>query len=612
MRLALIGHRGVGKSACLERVTAYFASVGKKVECLDLDREIETRARRPIAEIFRAEGEAAFRRIEREVFAAIDAKTLAATHDVFVALGAGFSPDAIPEAWRTLWIRRPSDASGRIFVDRPRLNAEVPPLDEYLERHRARNEAFAARADDVLWIDEGLEDEDSAERDFFLGRLRDLGGAISLRPEHFRSPQALEAYLGSRVRAGVRWFELRDDLLSPEEMDQAVRLLPDDRILIAFRSRERQEASAHLLARGGLAFDWPVERGPCPETLGEPRVLSLHERGVTEPLASALGKFPKVVSSDTTLKAAMPVRSWTELKEAHEWRRALPEARVFLPMSDDGRWSWYRLFESLAPGAARDINFIREGEGTSADQPTLLQWARARGLKPGSDLRFAAVLGDPVKLSRTPMEQREFFSSVASPVFAIRVTPEEWRQERALDTLKSLGLRWAAVTSPLKELAREACEHVERKSEGLRAVNTLQWSDERRWSGANTDVDGFAAAVAAARLITGTVAVWGGGGTLSAIAAALPTARFFSARTHEDRAGGAPAGNFHPDTVIWAVGGSRNLEAPPWHPRLVLDLNYTEDSPGRAFALERGARYISGLAFFKAQAEKQRAFWELS
>ena len=74
-------------------------------------------------------------------------------------------------------------------------------------------------------------------------------------------------------------------------------------------------------------------------------------------------------------------------------------------------------------------------------------------------------------------------------------------------------------------------------------------------------------------------------------------------------------GEFSPKTVIWAVGRKRMEEACQWPPRhwrisQVIDLNYTEDSPGREYALQTGAKYQSGREFFKAQAKKQRAIFK--
>ncbi|MDD1653335.1 MAG: shikimate dehydrogenase [Methanomicrobiales archaeon] len=66
MRVVLIGFRGTGKSHTGRHLAERLA-----VPFLDLDREIEARAGRPIPEIFAGEGEEGFRRREREVIATL-------------------------------------------------------------------------------------------------------------------------------------------------------------------------------------------------------------------------------------------------------------------------------------------------------------------------------------------------------------------------------------------------------------------------------------------------------------------------------------------------------------------------------------------------------------
>lgn len=612
MRTALIGHRGVGKTSLLERIRTYHADAGRKVECFDLDAEIERRTRRSVQEIFAGSAEAEFRRIERETFSALDQETLSHKCDVFVALGAGFDPSAIPDSWRALWVRRPTDALGRVFTDRPRLNPEKPPFVEYVDRFAARDRVFRARADEVLILDEGLEGAESAERGFILGDLRDLGGALTVMPGSFRNEASFETWVAARIAWGIRWFELRDDLLNEKQMGDAIRHLPEDRVLVSLRDKKRLRSSVHFIERQNASFDWPVEFG-APPAGRSPTFLSLHERRNGETLAQALARFP--VSTDSIFKAALPVRDFHELEEAHAWWSAFPDGRVILPMSDDGRWGWYR----LRSGGDSQLGFFRESEGSSFDQPTLLQWIRQRVIDHDSlrakatarnGIRYAAVLGDPVRHSRTPMEHREFFARIGAPVYAIRMARDEW-SEHALEFLRSLGMTWAAVTAPHKEHASALCSKLDRVAEELRAVNTLQWDERRKiWEGVNTDREGFSTLIDGLKIDRATV--WGGGGTLAMIRSVLPQAEFFSSRTGENRtAGGRTATDCQPETVLWAAGAEGASPPETWRPKLVIDLNYAENSPAREFAMSRGSRYVSGLRMFRVQAELQREFWDL-
>ena len=294
------------------------------------------------------------------------------------------------------------------------------------------------------------------------------------------------------------------------------------------------------------------------------------------------------------------------------WLRAGAGSRAFLPRSADGRWAWYR----LATKPLQAVNFWREGTGSALDQPPLLRWARARGGR-----GFLAVLGHPVEHSRTPAIQEEFAREHGLDAFAIDVRPEEW-DEGALEFLRTLGLRFAAVTAPLKERAFAVSARADAVAARARAANCLAWSGE--WICANTDLDGLRAAWADAvkdldpALQTGErAAIWGGGGTRAIAGEVLPNAREYSARTGRPR-GDALADDstaWSPEVVLWAVGRSRmrdgSLPCPPagWAPRLVVDLNYSEDSPGRDYAEQTKSDYISGLAMFREQAKRQREFW---
>jgi shikimate 5-dehydrogenase/shikimate kinase len=610
MRTGLIGHRGVGKTSMLARITNYYRDAGRDLLTLDLDAEIARKVGSSVGKIFQTSGEDEFRRLERKVFAEIDLETAEFTHDVYVSLGAGFELSCLPKNWHALWVRRASDLDGRIFVDpfRPRLSQALDPLAEFHQRFAAREKNYRARANEILFIDEGLENVEKAERDFFLNSISELGGALTLLPEVFRGEKAFSRWCQRRLAWGVKWFEIRDDLLNEEQIAQAVTHLPHVNLLVSFRA---VKTSVILLraVQAGCAYDWPVERGPCP--YGQPTVLSLHERFAGQSVTEALSRLRE--RADVLLKAALPVDDFRELAEGHKWMMEAPERRTFLPMSTDGRWSCYRLL--MAPFVP--LSFFREDEGSGVDQPTLLQWIRRRQIFT-DPLYFAAVLGDPVAHSRSPLEQSEFFKRWKIPFVSIRMTEREW-QDGAIEFLRTLGLRWAAVTAPLKSEAFELSRLRESMASELTSVNTLYWDCKNDcWHGDNTDQMGFRALIDGE--VAGAVAIWGGGGTLAMLKSALPQAECFSVRTGENRdRQGVRAEKFRPTTVIWAAGKLKSSPGAPtepaaeppveWRPSAVIDLNYFEDSLGREFALRWRARYISGLKMFRVQAEGQRAFW---
>jgi shikimate 5-dehydrogenase len=243
------------------------------------------------------------------------------------------------------------------------------------------------------------------------------------------------------------------------------------------------------------------------------------------------------------------------------------------------------------------VGFFREDEGSAMDQPRLNEWVA--GLRHREF--FAAILGDPVEHSWTPAEQRDFFAAFAMPVVRIPLSLTE-ANDASLAILRRLGLVAAAVTSPLKDAFGHG-----------RSVNTLAWDfRENRWQTQNTDRVGLVAALKDLKTDlqnSRTWVVWGGGGTLEILREHLRDAAFYSARTGQPREGSHRVDQ--PQAVLWAAGAMATV-APPkeWQPELVLDLSYTEDSAGRGYALQTGARYVSGVQFFRAQAEAQRKFWE--
>jgi shikimate kinase len=111
-RVILVGFMGSGKSA-VGRVLA--RRLGYRFE--DMDRRIERRTGRTIAEIFRDEGEEAFRELEREEALAVSGLT----HRVVASGGGAFArPDTralLQKGAITVWLR----------CDIGRILSRVPP-----------------------------------------------------------------------------------------------------------------------------------------------------------------------------------------------------------------------------------------------------------------------------------------------------------------------------------------------------------------------------------------------------------------------------------------------------------------------------------------------------
>jgi len=565
MTTVLIGHRGTGKTTFLRALEKFAHDQDWNWSFFDLDQEIERRQGALTAEIF-AQGEEKFRQLEGET---LNDLIMHADRPQVIALGAGFE-GPMPEDAHVVWLRRATDAAGRSFLNRPRLETNVSPLAEYKERFFVRDRRFADWAHEELILPEGY--EGGLEELLISGRAQ-IPCDLTVLPENFRD---WPAFVKKREVWGLRRFELRDDLLSSEQIALAVHTLPAERILYSHRKSSASEKVTRYPS------DWALELGEPPH---EAQIISLHERDEDFP-----GTLARISNHKGHLKLAVEVKDFTELRAGHEWWKQNPEGRSFLPRSHDGRWRWYRsLF-----GPQMGVHFVREGEGSSLDQPPLWQVL----LQPPFKDKFAAVLGTPVEHSRSPLEHRGFCKDI--PFVSVTLPEEEFSV--GLQFLRDLGLKFAAVTSPLKKQAWAQAHQLSKEARQTQAVNTLYF-DRGTILAHNTDVLALQALRQELPSLQ-PVWLWGGGGVKSSLKKVWPELIEISARQ-------GTTDNGAPGLVIWATGRSRPFQWPAStvRPELIIDLNYSDDSPGLEWAVRENLPYQSGLRMFKLQAEFQRVFW---
>lgn len=594
MVYVLIGHRGVGKTQFLERVRHYYEALRRPVAIYDLDREIVMRKQKSIEALFSEQGEGAFRKIESEVLDQLlsEVSRMAPELTTFIALGAGFSGNW-PAPIKALWVHRPTDKNGRIFLDRPRLNREVSPFDEYLQRFEAREARYKSLYTKEISLAEGFTFLNEIEPILLGLKPFQLRAGFTVLPHLFENELRLKDFLFEKQSLGATFFELRDDLLSLNQCEKVMSLVPADKILFSFRSGSSFAPDEWL---SKYSYDWALEQGPCP--YDNPSILSLHHRIEGESVDESAERL--LSHKAQHYKLALTIHNYLELWAGHQWYLQDPKKRSFLPMSPAGvkepLWMWYRLLF----GPQMKISFVKELQGSAFDQPSLFDAIRVQlERRKSTTANFAALIGNPVTQSWTPSEHSQFFSNQNWPVVTICISENE-NLQLAMSVLERLGLSAAAVTAPFKEAIGRIY--------GAGATNTIcKNSKTQKWQTANTDIQGFKKLISMVPTSRDAIAVWGGGGTLEALRMTLNESCFFSARTPEG------AEKIQPNCVIWAVGRSRMpaCQWPPdlWRPDYVVDLNYSEDSPGREYALRVGANYISGAEMFKAQAAAQRDFW---
>jgi shikimate 5-dehydrogenase len=435
-------------------------------------------------------------------------------------------------------------------------------------------------------------------------------------------------WLKKRQNWGVQYFELRTDLLAPQMLQWAQDLIPKEKILLSLRGRLDEFENQMLTSFKFAALDIPLEelRNPTEsskeillkllshcERQSSTLIFSFHN-GDLRDLKAILPK----VSERAIIKYSPAILTFKELKEAHDWAMENPKGRAFLPRGIG--WHWYRLWTK----SKFALTFVREGDGPpqGEDQPTIMQWLGTTNYS--ETPKFSAVLGYPLAHSYSPAIHGD-----EGVFFDIQIHPDD-KFEEALEILKSLGLRRAAVTSPYKEQAARIL------GGELVSVNTLVYSEElKSWRGTNTDLPALreellellkdsGSEAFESKNIQNKICIWGGGGTLAPLRKLLPHAISYSAQRGEPRsedtgietAGIETAGiekgdQFSPAIIIWAARSGSNVKRPPstWSPQLVFDLNYVESSLGREIARNYGARYISGLNMFRLQAKLQKEFW---
>ena len=245
----IIGHRGCGKSSLLSRLARYYHAQQEKgthdskkrpLHFLDLDREIEKGEGQSLGEIWKNKGESFFRSLEQQYLEKLILSLKQKKASALIALGAGCDLKGLPQdnTVTVLWLQRESDKKGRIFLDRPRLNPQLPPLEEFKERFEERQKRYEAKATQCLLIPEGLCKENPYERAFFLDEIKKCGGILTLQPANFKET-SWPAFIVSRKKWGLDFFELRDDLLNEEQRQRALSALPRSQILFSFRSKKQ-------------------------------------------------------------------------------------------------------------------------------------------------------------------------------------------------------------------------------------------------------------------------------------------------------------------------------------------------------------------------------------
>lgn len=582
-----VGHRGVGKTTFIRQLSEFYSENSKKL-FIDLDKEIEKQTGLKVSQIFDDYSEDYFREQERKALFTVIKEKYVEDKELYIALGAGYNRE-LPENTEVIFIRRDSDSAGRIFTDRPRLDGSVSSLQEYFERFDEREQRYMRLANKVITLPEGLQDDSgkkSSESNiselihFYFEKNNSLGPSfsITLLPSHFKN---FTYWYNDKEHWPIQFFEIRDDLLSDNQIEEALSVLPKNKILFSYRNLSYKGELSDEVKK-----DWDIDLGEPPNNVD---IVSLHN--ISESIELSLEKINKY-KNHYHLKLSPEVNSFEELQVYHNWWLENKGKRSLLPRSLSGRWEWYRLLHS-----EMKLNFAKINNGSAVDQPYVSDFV----MRPKNTKSFAAVLGSNIKHSYTPSEQRQFFYKKDWPVLKISSV-----DIKDLKFLRELGLKAAAVTSPYKKVFLEALGYRSDNVKKFVSVNTMYFS--KKIYGENTDIDGLEKLISDIDVKDRQLVVWGGGGTLAPLKSVLPSsASYYSARESQPRPGSKKKSSC--DILIWAAGNYNSEIPKKWKPKYVVDLDYKENSIAREVAAANNALYISGEKMFREQAKGQRLFW---
>ena len=248
----------------------------------------------------------------------------------------------------------------------------------------------------------------------------------------------------------------------------------------------------------------------------------------------------------------------------------------------------------------------------------------------------AGIIGWPVEQSRSPAIHNAAFAATGLDWIYVAFPVPPGDAPRAVDGMRSLGIRGLNVTMPHKQAVIEALDALTPDAERVDAVNTIVARDGRL-TGDNTDGRGFLRALAADAGMDPagvTALVLGAGGAARAVVAALAGAGakqvLVAARRPEQAAalaGGAIATlPFEAGAIADAAAASSLVvnatpigaggEDPPFPPEtlteghVVVDLVYhPEVTPFVRIARERTARVFNGLGMLVHQAALSFEAW---
>ncbi len=108
-----------------------------------------------------------------------------------------------------------------------------------------------------------------------------------------------------------------------------------------------------------------------------------------------------------------------------------------------------------------------------------------------SQTSFIALIGNPVNHSLSPIMQNAAFQYLGLDLIYIAIPCKDKDLKLVINSLEKINCKGLNITIPYKQKVFDLCDEISPVAKTLKAINTLKKNSDQKWSGTNTDVEGF-------------------------------------------------------------------------------------------------------------------------
>ena len=108
-----------------------------------------------------------------------------------------------------------------------------------------------------------------------------------------------------------------------------------------------------------------------------------------------------------------------------------------------------------------------------------------------SQTSFIALIGNPINHSLSPIMQNAAFQYLGLDLIYIAIPCKDEDLKLVINSLEKINCKGLNITIPYKQKVFDLCDEVSPVAKTLKAINTLKKNSDQKWSGTNTDVEGF-------------------------------------------------------------------------------------------------------------------------